>query len=244
MMRRQTSRTGFTLIELLVVIAIIAILAAILFPVFARAREKARQASCLSNTKQMGLGVMMYAQDYDEKYPGYVAMCPPGAERPAMGSPGSLYSNQLWADLIYPYVMNKQLFRCPSKPGTALGYGWNIRMGYVIGQLDSAGNPRTGPEYEGVPMASVKFPAQTICIADSDWTGASDYGWSNAQMLAQTPHVSRFIPARHNEGANLVFADGHAKWYSIQEDPSYTGTGSPRLTLNPAGVLWSPGGTF
>ena len=239
MMRRQNSRTGFTLIELLVVIAIIAILAAILFPVFARAREKARQTSCLSNTKQMGLGVMMYAQDYDEKYLGYAAMCPPGAEWPVMGTPGSLYDYQLWPDLIYPYVMNKQLFRCPSKPGVVLGYGWNIRMGFIIGQAGG-----TGPMYEGVSMASIKFPAQTICIADSDWTGTSDYGWSNAQMLDVSPHVSRFIPARHNEGANLVFADGHAKWYSIQEDPSYTGTGSPRLTLNPAGVLWSPDGTF
>jgi prepilin-type N-terminal cleavage/methylation domain-containing protein/prepilin-type processing-associated H-X9-DG protein len=239
MMRRRTVRSGFTLIELLVVIAIIAILAAILFPVFARAREKARQSSCLSNAKQMGIGVMMYAQDYDEKYLGYVATCLPGAERPAMGTPGRLYSNLLWPDLLYPYVMNKQLFRCPSKPEVALGYGWNVRMGYIIGHAD-----RTGPEYEGVPMASVKFPAQTICIADSDWTGASDYSTNNSQWLAQTPHVSRFIPARHNDGANLVFADGHAKWYSIQEDPSYTGTGSPRLTLNPAGILWSPDGTF
>jgi prepilin-type processing-associated H-X9-DG protein len=99
--------------------------------------------------------------------------------------------------------------------------------------------------YEGVAMASVKYVAETLIIADSDWTHSTDdYGFSNSYVLDSVPHVSRFIPARHNEGANLVFADGHAKWYQVPEDPSYTGTGSPRLTLNPAGILWSPDGTF
>ena len=91
-------RRGFTLIELLVVIAIIAILAAILFPVFARAREKARQASCLSNLKQLGLGLMMYAQDYDERLPGTYTMVPPG--------PWPLV---FWPQIILPYVKNTQI---------------------------------------------------------------------------------------------------------------------------------------
>ncbi|MBD3292214.1 MAG: prepilin-type N-terminal cleavage/methylation domain-containing protein, partial [Armatimonadia bacterium] len=97
----MSTRRGFTLIELLVVIAIIAILAAILFPVFARAREKARQTSCLSNSKQIGTALMMYVQDYDETLPGYYNPDLPGE------------ANQ-WYEVIEPYVKNEQIFICPS----------------------------------------------------------------------------------------------------------------------------------
>ncbi len=96
-------RRGFTLIELLVVIAIIAILAAILFPVFARAREKARQTSCLSNVKQLSLGVLMYTQDYDERLP----YCDCNAYS----------SGTNWAISTQPYVKNAQIFVCPSDSG-------------------------------------------------------------------------------------------------------------------------------
>ena len=93
-------RRGFTLIELLVVIAIIAILAAILFPVFAKAREKARQSSCLSNVKQLALAVMSYTQDYDEMLPASYKY----------NSPGATY----WSETILPYIKNSQIFKCPS----------------------------------------------------------------------------------------------------------------------------------
>ncbi len=222
-------RRGFTLIELLVVIAIIAILAAILFPVFARAREKARQASCLSNAKQMGLATNMYAQDYDDKFCYYATYVPPGTPRPVTGGTGTHY----WWDLLYPYVKNRQIFRCPTVP-KAWGYGWNLRMGYI-----GAHPTRTGELYEGVIQTSVAFPAETVLIADSDWTrSTADYGWSNSAMLTIPYHVSRFTPQRHNGGSNFVLVDGHAKWYRVLLDPSYTGTGEVPLTLPPTGLKW------
>jgi len=105
-------RKGFTLIELLVVIAIIAILAAILFPVFARAREKARQTTCLSNLKQIGLGALMYAQDYDERFVIY------------------RYPNPyFWPDKLDPYIKNTQLWICPSRDAGSWNYGINYNHG-------------------------------------------------------------------------------------------------------------------
>jgi len=115
-LRKTRARSAFTLIELLVVIAIIAILAAILFPVFAQAREKGRQASCISNEKQLALAVIMYVQDYDEtKPPSFIRV----------GVQGGVVSNrpdvatQTWRPIVLPYVKNRQLFVCPSLAGTA-----------------------------------------------------------------------------------------------------------------------------
>ena len=108
--RRSATKRGFTLIELLVVIAIIAILAAILFPVFARARENARRASCQSNLKQIGLGLIQYSQDYDETLVAYgyaTGGTPFLASNPATG-------NYKWMDAIYPYVKSEQVYNCPS----------------------------------------------------------------------------------------------------------------------------------
>ena len=118
-------RRAFTLIELLVVIAIIAILAAILFPVFARAREQARKASCQSNLKQIGLSIAMYVQDYDETYPmAYMAYSAPQPDWTGNNTATPTY----WYMILQPYVKNKQLFVCPTagKIQGSGGYGWNI----------------------------------------------------------------------------------------------------------------------
>ena len=228
------TRRGFTLIELLVVIAIIAILAAILFPVFAKAREKARQASCLNNTKQMGTATMMYIQDYDETFMLL--------QFPVAGGftyNGYAHSNMLWYMAIIPYVKNNNLYNCPSstKKWTGqytgdLAYGCNVR----ITNGDFAPN--------SAPLAGLALPSETVIVADSDWTNSTaDYGYSNSYMLTTPFHVSRFIPQRHNEGASLVMCDGHAKWYKLQVDPSYGGAGNPKLTVPPQGVKWYCNGT-
>jgi prepilin-type N-terminal cleavage/methylation domain-containing protein/prepilin-type processing-associated H-X9-DG protein len=133
------NRRGFTLIELLVVIAIIAILAAILFPVFAKAREKARQTSCLSNLKQIALAIQMYTQDYDEIYPLEYNV------------PGNW---PLWEDELQPYIKNWQIFHCPSYNTTNVygAYGWNWYMCCT--------------PYGTLAMAQVTSPADTICNGD------------------------------------------------------------------------------
>jgi prepilin-type N-terminal cleavage/methylation domain-containing protein/prepilin-type processing-associated H-X9-DG protein len=127
---------AFTLIELLVVIAIIAILAAILFPVFAQAREKARQAACLSNTKQMATGIMMYIQDYDEMYPlgmvkhptaGWLAYADVPADwDSATGSNWARMSESMWANSIQPYIKNYDVLRCPNAGQEDRPAGWNF----------------------------------------------------------------------------------------------------------------------
>jgi prepilin-type N-terminal cleavage/methylation domain-containing protein/prepilin-type processing-associated H-X9-DG protein len=153
-------RRGFTLIELLVVIAIIAILAAILFPVFARAREKARQTSCLSNMKQLGLGLMMYCQDYDETYPLSYYYFDPAAG----GSSGYHH----WSGVIGPYVKSWNLYVCPSdrNRGLAPTNGWDDqapRISYIANE-GLMGRPRA--HFRAVPMAAVASPSDLVAIAE------------------------------------------------------------------------------
>jgi len=192
-------KRGFTLIELLVVIAIIAILAAILFPVFARAREKARQTSCLSNCKQIALGVLMYAQDYDE-------MLPPNATGPSTYNlpDGTSYTGSLlWHYMIFPYVKNVQLFDCPSSTQQLPAGAYDSTFGY-------------GKNYHisGVALAMIDQPTLTVMLCDSDYYLAD---W-DANINSDNSNA----PAnRHNDGANFAHMDGHAKWHQAN-DLAYT----------------------
>ncbi|NLJ36074.1 MAG: DUF1559 domain-containing protein [candidate division WS1 bacterium] len=230
-------RQGFTLIELLVVIAIIAILAAILFPVFARAREKARQNSCLSNVKQLGLATMMYAQDYDELMPASIMSESPN-------------SNRFWYQLLYPYISNDQIMLCPSdtgvysiqRPDGSGSFTTNYGANHGIFQVTSwASTARYGHSGYTCAMAMIKYPAETLIIADSDWTrSTADYTNSNSWRIFYAFHPSFFIPARHNGGANLAFADGHAKWWTIALDDIYTGP--VKYTRPPLDICWVANG--
>jgi len=230
-------RHGFTLIELLVVIAIIAILAAILFPVFARARENARKSSCQSNVKQLANGLMMYAQDYDEVYPVWNRNLS-AAEQP-LAPPAA----------IFPYVKNVQVYTCPSGakmpsiaglpdgwdqygwgavlftfPGPAsLGYGWNdmVFSATVVG-------------VGGMSMARINKPAETLLVGDAAhmFGGAGAFtfanaccdsptlGWQDASLDGGDAGTGQPTPdsaSRHTGGSCLGFADGHVKWISDRE---------------------------
>ncbi len=190
-------RVGFTLIELLVVIAIIAILAAILFPVFARAREKARQTSCLSNVKEIVLAGLMYMQDYDET----LAIGWENGGEPSY-----------WYPRWYPYIKNVQIFDCPSHDASSslrtYAPGITGKNDYATICESRAGNI--------IAAANCNFPSENgllfetggtnhrACPVEHDGTQHHESVWH----MCQTD--TRFPP--HNEGVNVGFMDGHAKW--------------------------------
>ena len=173
---------------------IIAILAAILFPVFARAREKARQSSCLSNTKQIGLGLVAYVQDYDERLPG----CYIGAWTGGFWSPTNPRGNLRWFQAIEPYIKNSQVWLCPSSTSAmgALDYGCNRS----VCTEGTAANK----------LARFDVPADTIVISERPGTsGASQHPYHCA---AYGQYGCCHVQDPHNSGGNYVFLDGHCKW--------------------------------
>jgi len=227
----MSRRSGFTLIELLVVIAIIAILAAILFPVFARAREKAHQTSCLGNVKQITLGIMMYMQDYDERLPGTYIYTDPYADP---------YEGLTWMPRVYPYIVSGTtagrggVFTCPSWPGQfpltrptsfvlpstpPISYGMNyyLNISYTEG---------------GMALAQIQQPSDTILLADSgpgrlsssrNWDSGMGYLINATRLdlfLESDAYLGYCVYTRHNGMANVGFADGHAK----AEGPGYVHT--------------------
>lgn len=188
------------MIELLVVIAIIAILAAILFPVFGRARENARRSSCQSNLKQIGLGIAQYTQDYDEKFP-------------ILGNG----SNESYFWEIQPYLRSTQLYQCPSDtvaensdPGNAgySDYGYNAAL-----QRGNGGNTNN------VPVSLSLVENSTLTVAVYEGTGNSSVGSTGSQFgTTNFASMTGGRVRRHLDGGNYLFADGHVKWYIAAAD--------------------------
>jgi len=243
-LRRRSG--GFTLIELLVVIAIIAILAAILFPVFAQAREKARSASCLSNQKQIALAFSMYSQDYDETYP-------PAVQLDAAG-------NQIWWEQsVTPYIKSGNvggILTCPSAASRAWAYSMNYSLSGksqasagnaadTILTADAAQAPKeaiqdkTSPAY-GLPAAAPYFAYTFPTLGEKMWTVAPNLksgttGDPQATILPpsttmpdeDTNNAIGLLRYRHNQGVNASFADGHTKYqrqgasHLYQWDPDF-----------------------
>ena len=204
-------RRGFTLIELLVVIAIIAILAAILFPVFAKAREKARQTSCLSNMKQLCLAQLMYAQDCDEYLTG----------------------RAMWARRLEPYTKNWQIFGCPSWGGnpvtlTVQGYCQTtytqfptlrgIKGGYQV----ACG---TTGAFPGRALALATMPAESVWLLESSANNnpTSAGGCTTHSNPTAACADGPTLPLRHNDGCNAGFLDGHAKWAKVSNPQVWRG---------------------
>ena len=199
-------KRGFTLIELLVVIAIISILAAILFPVFARARENARRASCQSNLKQIGLGIAQYTQDYDEKYP---------LRQGGTGGSGISY-----VTAIQPYVRSAQLFICPSGSSDKLVINAAASNEDNLVKADKTWRTET-PTYQGisegsyginrlltgstgVSMATVDRPAEIPMVFDCSWFDSAGASFLSADSMMEA--------RRHLDGSNIGYADGHVKF--------------------------------
>jgi prepilin-type N-terminal cleavage/methylation domain-containing protein/prepilin-type processing-associated H-X9-DG protein len=205
-MKPSAKTRGFTLIELLVVIAIIAILAAILFPVFAQARESARTSSCLSNSKQISLGILQYVQDYDEKFPQPLNDVPasdPQYDKTDTGWGVWLVRHRGWEHKIQPYVKNTQVFLCPSSPGgpdhdivnASNKTDWRIGATHYAMNKNLTGDPFYGQPGNGSgfgpqKLASLNWSAMTIMLSEApngsqvgSITHAYDgWGWTNGHL--------------------------------------------------------------
>jgi prepilin-type N-terminal cleavage/methylation domain-containing protein/prepilin-type processing-associated H-X9-DG protein len=245
--RRASGRQAFTLIELLVVIAIIAILAAILFPVFAQAREKARQITCSSNLKQIGQGILMYAQDFDEQYPM------------AFYGTSASGTTVAWPTLTQPYIKNAGIFRCPDAgdaTGNPAGSTFPVHYGYNY-YIGGNNNPSTG--VMNVPLPALQKPAQIVMAVDTGTlpvVNVPPTQWALKLQSTRKTTVWLLVHAgsnligtccdygsphpRHSGMTNVLWADGHVK--SLPVESYYTLPGREVAGGRPAGATpnWSP----
>lgn len=226
---RNTPERGFTLIELLVVIAIIAVLAAILFPVFARARENARRASCQSNLKQIGLGIMQYAQDYDERLPGAAANSG-GVDRQGWVLYTTYDTSTYTATFdvsrgaIYPYVKSAQVFICPSDTaGQQSGLSYSLNGCSTIPDT----SPLVTSFATGKSLASFDDTARYLYLTEETLRTAVLPAGKTPEQVSTDDGYFQFDPAgtytnpavkRHmGTGANVLYLDGHVKFQRVEK---------------------------
>jgi len=245
---------AFTLIELLVVIAIIAILAAILFPVFAQAREKARTASCQSNCKELGLAILMYVQDYDEHYPF-------GGWRPAPGPDGD--GTWDWQNSTAPYIKNAGVYQCPSSTDDIIQNNDPTYDNWNVNPVSYLYNNQLGRNRQPVGLGKVNTPAECWMVLDghSDWGcnagqsnacpgvdwmgrphtiwGLEDTTWgADASLVCGWLSWQGFtwgLP-RHNGGGNICYTDGHVKFHL------FSPPGISNANVNQGNIAFHAGG--
>jgi len=204
---KSSSRSAFTLIELLVVIAIIAILAAILFPVFARARENARRSSCMSNQKQIGLGLLQYAQDYDERLP-------------CLGIGNGTIGYHSWHQMTQPYLKSIQIFVCPSNTNANTGFDSFVPTETAISAdyagVDTGNTSGAGTngffqyaQAPGTALSSINNPATTLAVTEANSNNSTKWEYDITDSTGITGANSLF--AGHLSTSNYLFADGHVK---------------------------------
>ena len=245
---KNYKKSGFTLIELLVVIAIIAILAAILFPVFARARENARRSSCQSNLKQIGLGIVQYVQDYDEKMPS--------------SKNDGLWKDVPWQVMVQPYVKSYQLFKCPSNTSpdsasvqnttghTADGVpALGVPISYVSnGGLDGNGNDEFGGKrpftwYGGyrspTSLAEMSAVSTTIMVVEQSGDQPEPMCYDSTKFTGTGTNAKQFT--NHLTTTNFLFADGHVK--SLKPSATVSATMNMWTNDNTSGTVNPNGAT-
>jgi prepilin-type N-terminal cleavage/methylation domain-containing protein/prepilin-type processing-associated H-X9-DG protein len=196
----RAGRRAFTLIELLVVIAIISILASIMFPVFARAREAARQTTCRSNLKQIGTAVMMYREDYDGSNPPWFEV---KNDNTVFTLPdGSTNTGVLWQHGLHPYVKNYGIFDCPSSLSPKYQGQFTGSIGYGM-----------NPSASAVPDAAISRPSDFILFADSRFIRVMPYNKDTTDSSIQVDPTCNAYPMYplHNGTADVCYYDGHVK---------------------------------
>jgi prepilin-type N-terminal cleavage/methylation domain-containing protein len=249
----KTQRSAFTLIELLVVIAIIALLSAILFPVFARARENARRTTCISNLKQIGLGVLQYSQDYDERYPSvYTTLvgAQPGQDGEILLD-GAGYN--FWQQQIFPYTKSHQLYFCPNSPSPRGGGDPGLGTNPLAAMLNSnySFSQEIGiPPGKGLKLSAIDDSATKYLLLEAGMysfqvanfttanpgqnylAGSGAYGKNCDSISASFPKIQEDCRTGRHFGATVVgFADGHAKW--IKDDVNLTEAAKAQANTKP-----------
>lgn len=232
---------AFTLIELLVVIAVIAILAALLFPVFAKAREKARQASCASNMRQLALAFTQYTQDNDELMPGLT-----DGDGGAGVAGGWMFTRTFQTETVpaifdptqgslYPYVKSKGVYVCPDD-----GKGQSSGESYAVNSCTATDLSPLEP-HAGKSLAAFDAPAAMMLLAEED----SDYKPDHLTGSTNDAYFSLYwddgISVRHTGGSNVTFVDGHTKWYHF---PSSAGSPGIRNAVDVISALQTGGSPF